>query len=241
MKSNCFKNTVFVLLFFSAQGGYALTLIEPTFTLQKAPEEVFVPVYTFKAYSLLIDSEKSFFRVEKNPESFQGLFFEFNEPAEISEYKVSGQISLSEKHEETGGYRLDETKLTSIDFESKLNNIDLSSSEFWNANLVLVYGFLDKDPGGWICSCETTVLQLFGAPFINAEFNGEALELNGGGIFKEDENDGILQLESGFDATHKVTYHIEASVVSAVPIPAAFYFFFSSIVGLVITRHRYLI
>ena len=71
-------------------------------------------------------------------------------------------------------------------------------------------------------------------PYLNAEFDGVSLELKGGGYFKQ--HDGVFQLESSFKASNYISYHIEANVVSTIPVPASFYLFFTSLIGLLVTR-----
>ncbi len=243
-KSLCFKYIVFVAcLFVSQLGNASVELIAPIVNIPHGPiirvePQIPEPIETLKSYSLKIDENRSFFRVEKNPSSYGIMGFNFSEPAELSDYPIAGTITLLERYKRTVSYSLDETKLTSIDFESNIKNIDLSSTEFWNDAFSLEYSFIDHFPGNWICACITSSSFSIGEAFIKGEFDGEFLELNGGGIFKEDANDGVLRLEPSFDATHKITYHIEAAVVSAVPVPAAIYFFFTALGGLAFVKSR---
>ncbi len=192
-----------------------------------------------------IDADKSYFNVEGSKYLFwERLNFE------RAKYSISGSISIFEKHVETETYILDESKITSIAFESIFDNIDLSSSYFWNDNLILVDHLVIKDPDYHeICACSIT-RNVF-SPYINGEFNGQRLELNGGGLFNQDELDGFFRLHPSIGATHEISYHIEASVissvpaasevVSSVPIPAAFYLFLSGLISLVFSQRKHII
>ncbi len=51
-----------------------------------------------------------------------------------------------------------------------------------------------------------------------------------------DEASGLYVIQSDSDSTHRIRYHIEANVVSNVPIPASFYLFLSEL-GL-LTKYR---
>ncbi len=152
-------------------------------------------------------------------------------------YSISGVVRLFEHYKETEDYIREESRITGINFDTAFQNIDLSSPEFWGDNYLLKSSYFSKNGGNPICHC-TWDISIF-APYIYGEFKGEALELDGGGYFKEDENDGVLRLEPSFDVTHKISYHFEASVVSSVPVPAAIYFFLSGLAGLAVVRGRY--
>jgi len=237
IKSACFKSTVFIALSFVVQASGA-TPLEPvidfpdyTITPPAGPE-VFIAVETTKHYSLKIDAEKSYFKLEGNSYVFNGS------SVEPMEYSISGGGELFVRYDEDQFHILNQTRLTSLNVDSEFNNIDLSSAGFWDENYMLQYDYVQKTPDNSICSCSTMID--INAPYMNGEFDELGLELNGGGFFKQDEIDGVFRLEQAFGlATHKISYHIEASVVSAVPVPAAIYFFFTGVAGLVLTRNRY--
>ena len=69
-------------------------------------------------------------------------------------------------------------------------------------------------------------------------FDGENLSLYGDGNFKLDEASGLYVIQSDSDSTHRIRYHIEANVVSNVPIPASFYLFLSGLSLLTKYRQR---
>lgn len=237
----------FFLLIISFNSN-AATLLTPLIfvgsigTITDEPK-LFVPIERITKYSLEIDAEKSYFKVEKNPSSYthlgSGMIFDFPDATETSKYSISGKVSILDEHVETGGYLQDQVKMTSIDIESLFNNIDLSSSgDFWNDDYQFEYNFVDKIPSNWICACLTSfTINFFGARN-EGKFDGQKLEYTGEGIFKKDENSEVFLLEPSFDATHKISYHIEANVVSSVPVPSAFYLFFSGVAGLIFNRTR---
>ena len=249
IRSRFFKYSVFLLFSVATQIANAV-IVEGrgllTFNVTSPMViEKFIPQEITKTYALKIDADKSYFNVEGSKYLFwERLNFE------RAKYSISGSISIFEKHVETETYILDESKITSIAFESIFDNIDLSSSYFWNDNLILVDHLVIKDPDYHeICACSIT-RNVF-SPYINGEFNGQRLELNGGGLFNQDELDGFFRLHPSIGATHEISYHIEASVissvpaasevVSSVPIPAAFYLFLSGLISLVFSQRKHII
>jgi len=237
-KSIYFKYAVFVIFsIVSPLGNATVEIIFPVVNFPNGPfgfggREIPEPVEAIKRYSLAIDAEKSYFKVEDNPYVFNGS------SVEPVKYSISGGVGIFERNEKYESYTLNETKITALEVESAFNSIDLSSTYYWDENYVIRDDFAGDPFSNVICAC--IVMVNFDAPYINGEFDGQFLELNGGGFFKEDEVDGVfgLELTSG-GATHQISYHIEASVVSSVPVPAAIYFFFTGVAGLVLTRKRY--
>jgi len=211
-------------------------------TIVKPP--AFVPIERKTKYSLKIDAEKSYFYIEKNPSSYvkfgSGLKFDFPDAPEIFKYSVSGSASILDIYFETGGYLQETVKVSSIDIESEFNKINLLASDgFWNEDYMLKNHFVNKSPSNMICACSTLVSIDFSGPRHGAVFDGQKLEYTGEGLFMKDDASDMFLLESSFDATHKISYYIEANVVSSVPIPAAFYLFFSGGLGLLLSRgHR---
>lgn len=147
-------------------------------------------------------------------------------------------MTILDEHVETAGYLREQIKITSINIESQFNNIDLPINDnFWNEDYRFDYLFVDKTPSNHICACITMVNIDLAGPHNEGVFDGQKLEYTGEGLFKQDDSDMFL-LESSFDATHKISYHIEANVVSTIPVPTAFYFFSSGIFGLMFNRIR---
>ncbi len=214
----------------SVANALTVEIESPVFSIVQPPK--FVPIQRITQYSLKIDAEKSYFKIDDNP-----YIFNREEPIKLPvEHSISGMIGLFERFENTEFWILNETRLSSLSIQSEFDNVDLSELGFWNDNYTLVYDYVYKNPINWICSCSTMID--FDAPYIDGEFSGEELILEGGGYFKQDASDGVFQLESVFGATNYISYHIEANLVSAVPVPAAFYLFFSGMVGLVVSRAR---
>lgn len=212
----------------------SLELIFPPLIIQLEPSPVidtFVPIEIIKYYRLKIDEEKSFFNIAQN----DFVIDEQNIIAPIR-HSIAGEITLFEKHFENAYLIIDQTRVTSINFESEFKEIDLPPSGFWAEDYNIKDEHIEKPfmnsicvgfwcGGGWISATP------FG-PSQSGSFDGENLILSGSGIFKQDEADGLFRLDHVWSATHKISYHIEASVISSVPLPAAFYLFICALGGI---------
>lgn len=221
--------TIFLLFLFN-QNAMAVTItnlqIEPALYALE-PDLTGFPIEITKNYSLKIDSQNSFFQVRKSLLSFD----EINDG--LNKYMISGDIALYKYYFEDAEIIIRETKVTAINFESELNNLAFSKS-FWAEDYALESAFVLKS---WnlICACISTSNPF--APFVDGSFDNQKLILNGGGYFIQDASDGMFRLSDlDWDATHQISYRIEATVLSAVPIPAAFYLMASGLMGMLIYR-----
>jgi len=231
--------SVFILLLItgSALRANTLEVLKPIFEPINLEIYSFEPIDVTNTYSLIIDPEKSFYTIGQNP------YFS-NDPSsnndiEPDRYLMAGEMMVVTKYKEEQGYWDSQGKVSEINIESEFEGIDFfSDSFFWGENYSLWSDFFYKDGSNPICVC-ITMVDVF-APSINGTFEQGVLELNGSGLFDKDELTGAFQLDStsSGNTTHQITYHIEAKVVSSVPVPAAFYLFCSAISGLMITRFR---
>jgi len=235
---------LFIYFLAVGQNAFAVTLInlnidlgEPLIVyvpqIEPIPPKLFQPKSIANNFYLEINPDKSYFYVEEgtvvriNQEAFMGS-------SESIEYAISGQLTLSDRYFEDQYQKLEETKLTSITVQSDFENIDISSSDFWNENYTLKYLLESKAPDNLFCACAVT--DQFSTVSMEGSFDGAHLELNGRGLFSQ-YTDGKFYLEpSMLLATHTISYHIDASVVSSVPVPPAFYLFFSGVAGLIFSR-----
>lgn len=221
--------TIFLLFLFN-QNAMAVTItdlqIEPALYALE-PDLTGFPIEITKNYSLKIDSQNSFFQVRKSLLSFD----EINDGQ--NKYMISGDIALFKYFFEDAELIRRETRITAINFESEMNNLAFSKS-FWAEDYALISEVVYKSVN-FICACFSTDNPF--APFVGGSFDNQKLILNGGGYFIQDASDGMFRLSnSGWDATHQISYRIEATVLSAVPIPPAFYLMASGLMGMLIYR-----
>jgi hypothetical protein len=210
--------------------------IFPSLTILLEPSPVtdtFVPIEIIKYYRLKIDEEKSFFNIAQN----DFVIDEQNINVPIR-HSIAGEIILFEKHFEDAYSVIDQTRVNSINFESEFKEIDLSSLSFWAEGYNVNYQYVNKVPINYYCNCSVLWDIDFGAPTQSGSFDGATLNLSGSGTFKQDEADGIFRLHHFWNATHKINYHIEATVISSVPLPAAFYLFICALGG-IMTMNRF--
>lgn len=218
----------------------SLELIFPPLTIPWEPSPVidtFVPIEIIKYYRLKIDEEKSFFNIAQN----DFVIDEQNIIVPIR-HSIAGEITLFEKYFENAYSIIDQTRVTSISFESEFKEIDLPPSGFWAEDYNIKDEHIEKPymnsicVGFW-CGWGWISATPFG-PSQSGSFDGENLMLSGSGTFKQDEADGIFRLHDVWIATHKINYQIEATVISSVPLPAAFYLFICALGG-IMTMSRF--
>jgi len=233
----------FIFILLSITGTTSASVTETSATLEPIIDPFdpipFVPNFPIDetdTYTLVIDSNKSFISIDKNP--YILVWDELNSNTvdpEPEKYSLSGKMTVvTEYYAESWLSWSSSGTVASSNVESSFDSVDFSSSAFfWGDG----YSLWD-DSTFYVCACFTWVD--INAPSIDGEFEEGALELNGSGLFNYDEVTGMFQLDSSLsgEASHQITYHIEANVVSSVPVPAAFYLFFSGLSGLMITRFR---
>jgi len=233
----------FIFILLSITGTTSASVTETSATLELIIDPVdpnpFVPNFPRDetgTYTLAIDSNKSFISIDKNP--YILVWDELNSNTvdpEPEEYSLSGKMTVvTEYYAESWLSWSSSGTVASSNIESSFDSIDFSSSAyFWGEN----YSLWDYSTF-FVCACITQVN--INAPSLDGTYQDGALELNGSGLFNYDEVTGMFGLDSSFSggASHQITYHIEANVVSSVPVPAAFYLFFSALSGLMMTRFR---
>ncbi len=199
----------------------------------KDQKPVSEPISIEKNLVLQIDAEKSFIEIREQPPGQ----LTFSSPPwttpinptsyESKKYPISGIIELYDRYYDSETYREELTKITNINIDSGLSNIALDPDFFWVRTQVVRKDHWDKTA---ICGCITNA---FPPDYFSTQktsfFDGESLSLNGDGNFLLDETSGLYVIQSDSDSTHRIRYHIEANVVSSVPIPASLYLFLSGL------------
>ncbi len=118
--------------------------------------------------------------------------------------------------------------------KKRQQNIALNPDFFWVSSQSVRDDYWNKSLS-CACSTQMTFPEYFSIQKLSF-FDGENLPLYGDGNFMLDEASGLYVIQSDSDSTHRIRYHIEANVVSNVPIPASFYLFLSEL-GL-LTKYR---
>jgi len=181
---------------------------------------------------LQIDAEKSFFEIREQPHyqyflSSPWALFDNEKDYQSKKYPISGKIELFDKYSTSGTYSSTETNITKINIASGLSNISLDSEFFWVPSQSVRSEYLNSST---ICACSTAfILPEYFSTQKSSSFDGENLSLSGDGNFKLDETSGLYVIQTDSSSTHRIRYHIEANVVSNVPIPTSFYLFFSGL------------